>query len=95
MCVALGMARNATKANFHFFSHEKCVFHFQSAEIGFFCETATKTAYEKLGTTPHINNRPPGIYILALVSSRKLSELFFEFYTNSCQFRWNRGGFAH
>jgi hypothetical protein len=58
-------------------SHEKCVFHFWSAEIGFFCEAATKTAYGKLGTTLHINNRPPGIHISALVSSLKLSELFF------------------
>jgi hypothetical protein len=75
-------------------SHEKCVFHFWSVEIGFFYETATKTANRKLGTTPHINNIPHGVHISALVSSRKSSELFFGFYANSCRFRWNRGGFA-
>jgi hypothetical protein len=60
----------------------------------FFCEAATKTAYEKPGITPHINNGPPGIHISALVSSRKPSELFFEFYANLCRFRWNRGEFT-
>jgi hypothetical protein len=34
----------------------------------FFCEKATEMANEMLGTTPHINNRPPGIHIPALIS---------------------------
>jgi hypothetical protein len=49
-------------------SHEKCFFHFRSTETEFFCEVAIETRNQKLGTTPHINNRPPEIHISALVS---------------------------
>jgi hypothetical protein len=93
MYVDLGMARNATEAYFHFFP-QKVHFPFSECRNRVFCEAATKMANGKLGTTPHINNRPSGIHILALVSPHKLLELFFGFYTNSCRFRWNRGGFA-
>jgi hypothetical protein len=48
-------------------------------KIGFFCEAATETTNRKLGTTPHINNRPHGVYISALFSSPKPSELFSGF----------------
>jgi hypothetical protein len=82
------------EGRFLFLQWKVCFLFLECRNQGFFCEAATKTAYGKLGTTPHINNRPPGIHISALVSSRKLSELFFKFYTNSCLFRWNRGGFA-
>jgi hypothetical protein len=75
-------------------SNEKCVFHFQSAEIGFFCETDTETVNGKLCTTPHINNRLAGIHISALFLSRKPLELFSGFCASSCRFHWNRGGFA-
>jgi hypothetical protein len=74
--------------------HEKCFFHFWSTEIGFFCEAATKTRNRKLGKTPPINSRPPGIRISALVLLRQPSEVFFEFCASSCRFRWIRGGFA-
>jgi hypothetical protein len=33
----------------------------------------------KLGTTPHINNRPPEIHISALVLSLKLQSYFLDF----------------
>jgi hypothetical protein len=59
MCVALRMARNATEADF--FRPMRSAFSiFRVPKSGFFCEAATKTANGKLGTTPHINNRPPG-----------------------------------
>jgi hypothetical protein len=45
-------------------------------KLGFY-EAATETTNGKLDTTPHINNRPHGIHITALVSSRKPLELFF------------------
>jgi hypothetical protein len=60
----------------------------------FFCEAATETRNQKIGKTPHINNRPPRIRISALVLLRQPSEVFFEFCASSCQFCWNRGGFA-
>jgi hypothetical protein len=74
--------------------HEKCFFHFWSTEIGFFHEAATETRNRKLGKTPHINSRPPGIRISALVLLRNPSEVFFEFCATSCRFYWNRGGFC-
>jgi hypothetical protein len=74
--------------------NEKCFFHFQSTKIGFFCEAATETRYRKMGKTPHIYSRPPGIRISALVLLRQPSELFFEFCASSCRFHWNWGGFA-
>jgi hypothetical protein len=40
---------------------------------------ATETTNGKLSTTPHINNRQPGIHILVLVSSHKPLELFSGF----------------
>jgi hypothetical protein len=91
--VDLGMARNATEAYFHFVPQKVC-FPFSECRNQIFCEAATKTVNEKLGTTSHINNRPSGIHISALVSPHKLLELSFGFYTNSYRFRWNRGGFA-
>jgi hypothetical protein len=89
--MALGVARN-TRRLILVLSHEKCVFYFWSAEIDFSCEATTKTANEKLGTTPHINNRPSGIHISTLILSCKPSELFSRFYISSCRFRWNRVG---
>jgi hypothetical protein len=93
MHVDLGMARNATEANFHFVP-QKVRFPFSECRNQVFCEAATKTANGKLGTTPHINNRPSRVHISALVSLHKLLDLFFGFYTNSCRFRWNWGGFS-
>jgi hypothetical protein len=48
----------------------------------------------KLGTIAHINNRPHGIDISAVVLSRKPLKLFSRFYASSRRFRWNRDGFA-
>jgi hypothetical protein len=61
---------------------------------GFICEAAIKTANGKLGTIAHINNRPHGIDISAVVLSRKPLKLFSRFYASSRRFRWNRDGFA-
>jgi hypothetical protein len=44
----------------------------------FFCEPATEMANLKLGTTPHINNRPPVICISALFLTCKPSDVFFK-----------------
>jgi hypothetical protein len=55
-----------------------------------FCEAATESANGKLGTTSHINNRPPGIHISTLVSLRKSSDLSFEFCASSCRFHGKR-----
>jgi hypothetical protein len=93
MRIDLGMGGTIRRPIFDS-SHEKRVFHFQSAELDFSCEAATKTENGKLGTTPHINNRPSGIHISALVLSRKPSELFSRFYTSCHRFHWNQGGFA-
>jgi hypothetical protein len=93
MHVDLGMARNATEADFHFVP-QKVRFPFSECQNRVFCEATTKMANGKLGTTLHINNRPSRIHIPALVSPHKLLELPFRFYTNSCRFRWNRAGFA-
>jgi hypothetical protein len=76
--VALVMARNATEADFRFVPPKVC-FLFSSAKIEFFCEVATETANGKLGTTTHINNRPSGIHISALISKCKPSEVSFDF----------------
>jgi hypothetical protein len=54
-------------------SHEKCFLNFQNTETEFFCEVAIETRNRKLGTTPHINNKPSGIHISALVSLRNTS----------------------
>jgi hypothetical protein len=43
------------------------------------------------GTTPQINSRPPEIRISALVSTRKLFEVYIKFCVSSYQFRWKRG----
>jgi hypothetical protein len=75
-------------------SNEKCVFLFRSTEIEFLCEAASETVNGNLRTTPHINNRPFGIHISALVSSHKPSMLFSGLCASSYQFCWNRGGFA-
>jgi hypothetical protein len=75
-------------------SHEKYFFHFQSTEIGFLCEAATKTRNRKLGTAPHTNIRPPEIHISALVSLRHHPEVYFGFCESSYRFYWNRGEFA-
>jgi hypothetical protein len=93
MRVALGMARNATKANFRFVPR-KVPFPFLEYRICVFCEAATETRNRKLGKIPHVNSRPPGIRISALVFLWQPSELFFEFCASSCRFHWNRGGFA-
>jgi hypothetical protein len=66
--------------------HEKCLFHFRSTEIGFFCEAATETRNRKLGKTPHINSRPPGIRISTLVLLRQPSEVFLKFVQVSADF---------
>jgi hypothetical protein len=76
--VALGMERNATKANLHFVPR-KVFFPFLECRNHFFCEAATETRDQKLGKTTHINSRPPGIRIPALISLRQPSEVYFEF----------------
>jgi hypothetical protein len=75
-------------------SHEKCFFHFRSAEIGVFCEAAIETRNRKLGKTPHINSRPPRIRVSALISLPQPLEVYSKIFTSSRRFRWNRGGFA-
>jgi hypothetical protein len=73
--MALGMERGTPWRPIFVSSNEKCVFYFRSAEIEFFCETATEMADGILGTTPLINSRPPEIHITALILSRKPLEL--------------------
>jgi hypothetical protein len=46
-----------------------------SAKIGFLGEVATKMANQKLGTTTHINNKPPGMCIPALTLTHKPSKV--------------------
>jgi hypothetical protein len=74
--------------------HKKCFFPFLEYRNRVFYEAATETRNRKMGKTPHINSRPPGIRISALVLLRQPSEVFFEFYASSYRFRWNRGDFA-
>jgi hypothetical protein len=69
-------------------------FHFWRAEIVYLFKAATETWNQKLGTTPHINNRHPRIHISAFVSLRHPLEIYFGFCKSSYWFRWNRGGFA-
>jgi hypothetical protein len=88
MRVALGMARNAMEANFRFVPR-KVPFRFLEYRNRVFCEAATETRNRNLGKTPHINSRPPGIRISALVLLHHPSEVFFEFCASSCRFRWN------
>jgi hypothetical protein len=78
MCVDLGMARNSTEADFHFVP-QKVRFPFLECRNQVFCEAPTKTANGKLGITSHINNRPSGIHISALVSPHTHLELFLDF----------------
>jgi hypothetical protein len=49
-------------------------------------EAATETRNEKLGKTPHINSRPYGIPIPALVLLCQSLEVFFEFCASSADF---------
>jgi hypothetical protein len=67
-------------------SHEKCLFYFQSAKIRFFCEAATETWNQKLGRTPHINNRPSRIHISALISLWHLRRYILNFVQASTNF---------
>jgi hypothetical protein len=67
--IDIGIARNATETNFCL-SHEKCFFYFQSAENGFCYEAAIEIRNRKLGTTHHINYKPPWIHISAFVLLR-------------------------
>jgi hypothetical protein len=66
--------------------HERCLFHFQSTKIGFFCEAATEMQNWKLGKIPHINSRPSGIRISALILLRQPSEVFLNFVQVSVNF---------
>jgi hypothetical protein len=56
-----------TKSAFSIFRVPKWVFY----------EAATETRNQKLGITPHINSRPPGIRISSLVLLRQPSKVFF------------------
>jgi hypothetical protein len=75
-------------------SHEKCIFHFQSAKFEFFCEATTLTTNQKLRITYHINIRTSEVRISALVLMRKPSKLFSGFCASSYRFCWNQCGFA-
>jgi hypothetical protein len=66
--VVLGMKRNTIEADFYFIP-QKVLFPFLECQNRVFYEAATETAIRKLGTTPHINNRPPRIRISALIFS--------------------------
>jgi hypothetical protein len=85
MRVALGMARNATEADFRFVPR-KVLFPFSESQNQVFFEAATETRNRKLGKTPHINSRPPGIHISALFLLRQSSKVFFEFCASSTDF---------
>jgi hypothetical protein len=91
--VALGTARNATEAIFRFFPTESAfsIFYVPKSE---FLVRHTEPDNRKLGTTPHINSRPPEMHMSALVSTRKPSEVYSELCASSCRFRWKQGGFA-
>jgi hypothetical protein len=69
-------------------SHEKCFSQFHRAEIKFFCEATTETRNRKLGTTLCINNRPPGIYISALVLLRTILRYILDFVQPLADFAW-------
>jgi hypothetical protein len=91
--VSLWMERNATEADFCFVPR-KVPFPYSEYQNQVFCEAATEKRNRKLGTTPHINTRPPGIHISALVSSYKPSEVYFGFCASFYRFWWNQVRFA-
>jgi hypothetical protein len=93
MCVAIGMARIATEADFRFDQRE-VLFPFSECQNRVFCEATMETRNQKLEKTPHINIRPPGIHISTLILLWQPLEVIFEFCASSCRFRWNRDGFA-
>jgi hypothetical protein len=64
--VAPEIARNTTEAD-SCFVPRKVYFSFLECRNKGYCEAATETANGKLGTIAHINNRPPGIHISALI----------------------------
>jgi hypothetical protein len=76
--MAFGMARNTMEADFHFVSR-KVLFPFSECRNRVFYEVATETRNRKLGTTPHINNRPLGVCISALFLCVNLQRYILEF----------------
>jgi hypothetical protein len=63
-------------------------FHFWSIEIEYFYEATIETWNQKLGTTPHITNRPPKIYISAIVLLWHLRRYILDFMQAPTDFRW-------
>jgi hypothetical protein len=82
--VALGWW-GTPRSPFSISSHEILVFHFRSVKLELFCKAATEMIFQKLGTTFHINIRPPVIH---LVSTHKPSEVSSVFCARLCRFRW-------
>jgi hypothetical protein len=76
---------NATEADFRFFL-QKVPFPFLECRNRVFCEAATEKRNQKVGTTPHINSRAPGMRISALVSLRKPLGVYFGFCASSGRF---------
>jgi hypothetical protein len=60
--IDIGMERKATEADFHFVPRKVFFFPFSECQDRAFL-AATETGNRKLGTIPHISNRPPGIHI--------------------------------
>jgi hypothetical protein len=52
----------------------------------FFCEAATETRYLKDRTTPHINNRPPGVRVTSLILLREPSSYILDFVQATADF---------
>jgi hypothetical protein len=76
-------------------SHKKCFFHFQSVEIGFFCEAATETRYRKLAKIPDINSRHPGdTHISSRFVAQALEVFFLNFAQDPADFAGKKGDSA-
>jgi hypothetical protein len=65
---------------------------FKVPKSSFFCEAATEMRDQKLGRTPHINNRPSRIHILALVSLRHIQRYILNFAQAPTDFAGTRLG---